>query len=387
MASKTDHLERTAAEPRDKSLHTVVIEHIEQVNDTTRVFRLGIPRDSPPIRFLPGQWLDVYVPGVKKAGGFTITSTPREARLAHPPPPEPEGATGGAQGKDGKDGKDGKKGETAKAEGPYLELAVQKSPDNPPAAWLWQDADVDDGEGPGSSSNPISSSIIGSGVRVRVGGGFVWPPPGINVRSSLHRVVFVAGGVGVNPLVSMLCSLASSSPGTGTGTGDLEVRFLYSVKDPGVGGSNGKGRRCRKARNVLFLERIARAFREGRVKGQLEVFLTGADADPAHGGEGKGEKDATKTSVDGEGSEEDGIIVDGGGNEEGKKGDFTIPFRSRRCTVGDDVAVAVGNPRFAVVYICGVPTMTDEFVAKLTARENEGGIGMEPHRVLCEKWW
>ncbi|KAI1349510.1 hypothetical protein F5Y01DRAFT_288896 [Xylaria sp. FL0043] len=384
MASKPDHLERTAAEPRDKSLHTVVVKQVEQVNDTTRVFRLGILRDSPPIRFLPGQWLDVYVPGVEKAGGFTITSTPREARLAHPPPPEPEGATSEAQGTYEK------KDETAKAEGPYLELAVQKSPDNPPAAWLWQDADVDGGEGPGSSSNPISSSIAGSEVRVRVGGGFVWPPPGINVRSSLRRVVFVAGGVGVNPLVSMLCSLASSSsssPGTGTGTGDLEVRFLYSVKDPGVGGSNGKGRRCRKARNVLFLERIARVFREGRVKGQLEVFLTGADTDPAHAGEGQGEKDAAKTSVDGEGSEAAGIIVDGGGNEEGKKGDFAISFRSRRCTVEDDVAAAVGNPRFAVVYVCGVPTMTDEFVAKLTARENEGGIGMEPHRVLCEKWW
>ncbi|KAI0798884.1 hypothetical protein GGR55DRAFT_693094 [Xylaria sp. FL0064] len=370
MASKPDHLERTAAEPRDKSLHTVGIKHIEQVNDTTRIFRLGIPRDSPPIRFLPGQWLDVYVPGVEKAGGFTITSTPREARLAHPPPTEPEGATSEAGVKD-----DEKKHETAKVEGPYLELAVQKSPDNPPAAWL--------------GDNSISSPIIGREVRVRVGGGFVWPPPGINVRSSLRRVVFVAGGVGVNPLVSMLCSLASSSP-VGT-TGDLEVRFLYSVKDLGVsvsddaGGSNGKkGRRCRKARNVLFLERIARVFREGRVKGQLEVFLTSADADPAHGGESKREKDGAK---DGEGSEEDGIVVDGE-DEEGKgKSDFTIPFHSRRCTVEDDVATAVGNPRFAVVYICGVPIMTDEFVAKLTARENEGGIGMEPHRVLCEKWW
>ncbi|KAI0433392.1 hypothetical protein F5Y09DRAFT_85209 [Xylaria sp. FL1042] len=321
--------------------------------------------------FLSGQWLDVYLPGVEKAGGFTITSTPREARLAHPPPSDTEGA-GEAQAQNEQ------KNETvkAKATGPYLELAVQKSPDNPPAAWLWQDAvdpsSVDDrGPGPSGNHKSIPSPIIGREIRVRVGGGFVWPPPGINVRS-LRRVVFVAGGVGVNPLVSMLCSLASSP-----GTGDLQVRFLYSVKDPrvsDVGGANGEGEK-RNARNVLFLERIARVFREGRVKGQLEVFLTGGD----------GNTTDVEGSKGGDGDGEDEIVFNKEVGEE--KDGFTIPFHPRRCTVEDDVATAVGNPRFAVVYVCGVPTMTDEFVAKLTAGENEGGLGMEPHRVLCEKWW
>ncbi|KAI3330975.1 hypothetical protein F4824DRAFT_305707 [Ustulina deusta] len=401
MTSKPDHLERTAAEPRDKSLYTVILQHIEQVNDTTRIFRLGIPRDSPPIRFLPGQWLDVYVPGVEKAGGFTITSTPREARLAHPPAgPEDAGETRRRE----KLEREREKEKAAQGkEGPYLELAVQKSPDNPPAAWLWQDAGpsptvvVDDDDG--ASRSIFSSPIIGSELHVRVGGGFVWPPPGINARA-LRRVVFVAGGVGVNPLVSMLGFLASSSPPAPTSLttpqpaapgGDLEVRFLYSTRDPGAareGGSGGAEMR-RNARGMLFLERIARVFRQGRVKGRLEVFLTGgggAGTADGEGGEKKKKGEGARTSVDGDGDGDgdNGILV--GGGDEGEA-EFTIPFHPRRCTVEDDVAAAVGNPRFAVVYVCGVPAMTDEFVAKLTRREDEGGLGMEPYRVLCEKWW
>ncbi|KAI1822829.1 hypothetical protein F4861DRAFT_531968 [Xylaria intraflava] len=329
MASKPDHLERTAAEPRDRSLNTVIVEHVEQINATTRIFRLGIPQGSPPIHFLPGQWLDVYVPGVKTAGGFTITSTPQEARLPHPSRSSPDNSPGadiplrdmGAHA----------------PQGPYLELAVQKSPDNPPAAWLWRD------------DPPVT--LIGARLRVRVGGSFVWPPPGIDVRA-LRRVVFLAGGVGVNPLVSMLSSL-------GTAGADLDVHFLYSLKDPGP---------ARDARGMLFLDRIAAVFREGRVRGRLRVFLTsGVGGDVGAKGE-------------------DGVIAcRGAGDEAGAVG---IPFHARRCAL-QDVVEAVGSTpaerRDAVVYICGVPTMTDEFVARLTGHED--GIGMEPHRVLCEKWW
>ncbi|KAI1112592.1 hypothetical protein F5Y14DRAFT_421157 [Nemania sp. NC0429] len=379
MTSKTDHLERTATEPRDKSLNTVVLQHIEETNSTTRVFRLGIPRDSPPIRFLPGQWLDVYVPGVEKAGGFTITSTPREARTPHPAlvglesesgpgSAESENRTPSRGDKDGED--DSNKNSNAtqtqtqvqtQTQGPYLELAVQKSPDNPPAAWLWRDP---------------PTSVLGAELRVRVGGSFVWPPPGVNVRA-LRRVVFVAGGMGVNPLVSMLSSLASSSssPPAAARGGDFEVHFLYSLRDP-CGGAGGRGRR--EAGKMLFLDRIARVFREGRVKGRLEVFLTtgsnGAE-------EAQGEKEKEGSGGDGD---RENVIAWGDENE-----DPPIPFHPRRCTVEDDVVKAVGGTpaerRFAVVYVCGVPAMTDEFVATLTDRRR--GLGMEPHRVLCEKWW
>lgn len=83
---------------------------------------------------------------MSRTGGFTLTSTPRE-----------------------ESGDEG-----------YLELAIQKSESNPPAAWFWRD----------------ESSIIGQHVIIRVGGSFVWPPPGTDV-DKITRVVFVAGGVGI----------------------------------------------------------------------------------------------------------------------------------------------------------------------------------------------
>ncbi|KAI1659943.1 hypothetical protein F4813DRAFT_401452 [Daldinia decipiens] len=304
---KPSHLERTAAEPRDESLHIVTLTKIDEINDQIRLFRLEL---SAPLRFLPGQWLDVFVPGVSKAGGYTITSPPSLAR--------PHLSPGSAH---------------AQSPG-YVELAVQKSVD-PPAAWLWQNPD----------------EITYAELRVRVGGSFVWPPAGIDVQA-LRHVVFVAGGVGINPLMSMLSSIAE------TGADALfQVQFLYSLKDDGSGG--------RHADRLQFVERLAGIFASGRVKGQLRLFLTGGSGDEGDGvvhcaGEGEGE---------GEGRESD------------------VSFQARRMTV-DDIAVAVGDAeerKNAVVYVCGVPTMTDEFVLKLT--DTKAGLGMEPHRVLCEKWW
>ena len=160
-------------------------------------------RALPRAQFLPGQWLDVFVPGVSKAGGFTITSPPSKARWATPAPApapapaptpassEAAGAGAGAGAASGGGTKDhGGDDEHAYA---YLELAVQKSPDSPAAIWLWR------GDGGGGEA------LLGGELGVRVGGGFVWPPAGVNVRA-LRKVVFVAGGVGVNPLMSM-CEL------------------------------------------------------------------------------------------------------------------------------------------------------------------------------------
>lgn len=123
------------------------------------------------------------------------------------------------------------------------------------------------------------------------------------------------------------------------------VEFQYSTRDPGED--------QRDASRILFLERLAGIFGRGdgggALKGRLGLFLThGGGADTA-----------------------DGDL-------------HGIPFKSRRITV-DDIAEAIGDDRrFAVVYVCGVPGMTDEFVEKLTSPQ---GLGLEPHRVLYEKWW
>jgi len=93
----------------------------------------------------------VFVPDTERAGGFTITSSPQEAL----PRSDPEHT-------------------------PYFELAIQKSPDNPSAAWLWQ---------------PVEE-IQGKEINVRVGGSFVWPPPSVDVKR-IKRAIFIAGGVGI----------------------------------------------------------------------------------------------------------------------------------------------------------------------------------------------
>jgi hypothetical protein len=61
-----------------------------------------------------------------------------------------------------------------------VELAVQDSPSNPPAAWLWKPKE----------------QIIGKEVNIRVGGSFVWPPTWVD-RGQVKNVVFIAGGVGI----------------------------------------------------------------------------------------------------------------------------------------------------------------------------------------------
>lgn len=158
-------------------------------------------------------------------------------------------------------------------------------------------------------------------------------------EKTLRKIVFVAGGVGINPLMSIASHLAERPDPRHT------VEFLYSTRDPG-----GEG--ARDASKVLFLDRLAGIF-NGALKGRLGLFLT-----PGSGAGTVGAGD--------------------GGDLQG------IPFKSRRITV-DDIAEAIGeDKRFAVVYVCGVPSMTDEFVEKLISPQ---GLGLEPHRVLYEKWW
>ncbi|KAI4217065.1 MAG: hypothetical protein LQ351_000373 [Letrouitia transgressa] len=150
-SSSATHEERTAAQQRGASIYRVVLDRIELANEDVKLIRLRIP-ERQQIEASRGQWLDVHIDGLRQAGGFTITSTPQEAEASASRDPE-----------------DG-----------YLELAIQKAPQNPPAAWLWR---------PGSE-------ILGSDLLVRVGGSFVWPPQGIDPRD-IKRAVFVAGGVGI----------------------------------------------------------------------------------------------------------------------------------------------------------------------------------------------
>ncbi|KAJ2981084.1 hypothetical protein NQ176_g2243 [Zarea fungicola] len=105
-ATKQGHLDRTLTEPREKELLAVKIEKIENVNETIRLLRLGLQHGPAKVcTFTAGQWLDVFVPGEPKPGGFTIASAPSMAMQTSEP---------------------------------YMELAVQEAPENPIARWLWK---------------------------------------------------------------------------------------------------------------------------------------------------------------------------------------------------------------------------------------------------------
>lgn len=125
------------------------------------------------------------------------------------------------------------------------------------------------------------------------------------------------------------------------------VDFLYSLRDSGE----------RAPEKILFLSRLAEIFgangRQGKLKGELKLFLTS-------GGKDSGEVDDGK--------------IDG----------LDLLFKRRRLTVEDVDQAISADKRFAVVYICGVPKMTDDFVENLTSPK---GLALEPHRVLYEKWW
>ncbi|KAK4203912.1 oxidoreductase NAD-binding domain-containing protein 1 [Triangularia verruculosa] len=305
MCTKTTHIDRTAHEPRDNSLYTLLISGIIPITPTIRLFHLSPPPcPSPvpqqPIHFLPGQWVDLYYPPFpphQKPGGFTITS---------PPSSLPN----------------------------YIELAIQSAPSNPPAAYLWKEP---------------PESLLNTPVRVRIGGSFTYPPP---PSTAYKKVIFVAGGVGINPIMGMLSHIASLPA---LEKSKKEVVVLYGMKD-----SDGVIQAGTTAQ-ALFLDRIAGLFAgEDGLRGGVELFLTGSGS---KGGEAGGTGDQ---------------VIQAHG--------VKLPFTKRRIVLGDlEEAIGAGKDE-AAVYICGVPSMTDELVEGLTSPTPKG-LGMDKRRVLCEKWW
>lgn len=293
IRSSLPHVERTAAEPRENQLEPVILSNIIEINEQVRLLRLNAADPNRTIKFLPGQWLDTFIPGFRQAGGFTITSTPSQAR--------PSGSSPS-----------------------FLELAVQKSR-NPPAQWLWRPQE----------------EILGSQLVVRVGGSFTWPPPTLDIRK-IERLVLVAGGVGINPLISIMSHLCRSP------VRPAEIHFVYATKatpdlDP---------------QKILFLTRLQDLVAaEADPKVTLSLFLTGTG--------------------------DDGRI------EHGKLPNRTF---ARRISEADLVRAIDGyqqniwgaehDRKGTVAYVCGPPKMTDEFVGFLRKQD-----GMSEQRVLCEKWW
>ncbi|KAJ4145666.1 hypothetical protein LMH87_004506 [Akanthomyces muscarius] len=285
-ATKLGHLDRTATEPREKTLLSVRVAGVENANKKIRLLKLEL-REGPS-DFLAGQWLDTFVPGDPKPGGFTIASAPSAA---------------------------------AQASEPYVELAVQEAPENPAAAWLWKP----------------KNQIMGRHLDVRFGGSFVCPPS--EGLEGIRRIVLVAGGVGINPLMSILGYIADEN-----GELSIEVSLLYSTKAT-EDGDLGK---------VLFWDRIVDLIRRDRVVGRAKLFLTGPLSHAR-------DSASYKTS------------------------DANIGFgRITRDDILPEIR-AGGGKDSTLTYICGPPAMTDYFVDMLTAPNMASEI--DATRVKSEKWW
>jgi hypothetical protein len=266
---------------------------------------------KPTLRHLPGQYIDLYIPDVDTVGGFTITSAPQTCLHST-------------------------SSSTTTVSDPYIELAIQNSPTNPPAAYLWRPI-------PEILHNPIS---------FRVGGTFVFPPSTLSKYEceKINNVILIAGGVGVNPIMSMLSAMdkhgvryfdgkPAFARGENVGGMRERVRVLYSSKRVGE-------------EKILFEERLKEVAKRWEGSKDVDLEFTLFET-----GDGKEENDD--------------------GNVRHRKG--RIAHEDLFKALGGEEEV---DRERSVVYVCGVPQMTDEFVELLSKQK-----GMDERRVLCEKWW
>ncbi|KAF7592189.1 hypothetical protein BBP40_000530 [Aspergillus hancockii] len=344
------HKLRTAAEPRQNTLYNVRLSHIEEVNPTVRLLHLAIPprgqiveeqdRDdeelgqSQPFTFSPGQWLDVHIPFISDAGGFSITSTPADAEAL----PSPQTI---AKSLSVDDEETGLPPVDPRGRAPFVELAVQNAPSNPASAWFWKPR----------------GEILGKELCIRVGGSFVWPPPGVNLEK-VKNVVLIAGGVGINPLISILSHLNNNADETPASHHPFNIHFLYSTKLPPTASQETTAPSGSILDQILFLSRLRQIIRSQsqshRLRITLDLFVTNL-------------RDTSSPLL------------------HEQPDDLTMHAqRINHKNLQTVLAGPSGNivSEETVCYICGPPAMTDDFVTFL--REF---IGDGSERVLFEKWW
>jgi len=169
------------------------IRDIQPETPTVRRFTLGsfelLKGTEKNFQFEAGQWVDCFVPDSDQVGGYSICSTPAQWR---------RDAT--------------------------VTLAV-KSSDYPPTIWMTENAKVrylvffifflisNDGY------------QIGSQFELAVGGDFVLP------NNLGHNLLFIAGGIGINPIISMVQHILETNEFAGKNERPERVTVLYSAKN------------------------------------------------------------------------------------------------------------------------------------------------------------
>nr|XP_033786608.1 oxidoreductase NAD-binding domain-containing protein 1 isoform X2 [Geotrypetes seraphini] len=172
---KIDHLERTASNFRQEIISPAKVCQINTVSETVKSVGLAIANSD--FTFKAGQWVDFFIPGVPKVGGFSICSSPGLLERER-----------------------------------ILELAV-KYAEHPPAHWIH------------------TQCVPGSEVALRIGGNFFFDPQPWETPVNL---VLIAGGVGINPLISILLHVVDLHTARQRSESSFEmgtVKLYYSAKN------------------------------------------------------------------------------------------------------------------------------------------------------------
>lgn len=170
-APRPDHLTRTAEEPRGEIVSEATLVAVHEETPTVRELTLRL--HDADFTFKPGNWVDFFIPGVEKVGGYSICSLPAEL--------------------------------------PLLRLAVKRS-QHPPAAWCHS-----------------NSAAPGAVVQVKAGGQFCWDPA-VDSHGTSH-LLLVAGGIGINPLYSILQAAVAAASELAPSL--RHITMLYSAASAG----------------------------------------------------------------------------------------------------------------------------------------------------------
>ncbi|KAM9838987.1 oxidoreductase NAD-binding domain-containing protein 1 [Aulostomus maculatus] len=272
MASKRqmDHLERTAGNNRQNDLYPAQVCGIIKESETVRRLRIAV---HPDFNFKAGQWVDFFIPGVEKVGGFSMCSSP------------------GLLQREG-----------------VIELAV-KYTKHPPAHWVH------------------TMCTVGSQVVMRVGGDFFFDP---SVSDPSVDLLLVAGGVGINPLYSILLHTADL----------LHLNHASGGRDYNIGSAH----LCYSAKNtqeLLFKSSILQACREFPDKFSCEFHVT---------------QQSTDVEPD------------------------LQPFINCKRVTETELRTHV-DPQRTLCYLCGPPPMIEAISKTLM------DLGLSEDRIVFEKWW
>jgi len=314
------HAVVTAASPRAPSLFPARIAAVEPLSPTVVRLLLAVSEEHrAAAAFHPGQWVDAHLPGVPMIGGYSLCSTPRVLR---------------EQG--------------------VLELAVKRSA-HPPAKWVHEHAkpgvevqlqvggafvyDEDEARRHGllpAADEAVSAAAAGAAMTTPL------TPP------DSAPALFLVGGVGITPLISMAryraerLSAASAAPGSGPAP---LTTFIYS------------------ARHVDEL--VFRA--------ELEALATAGAATRAAGAAAAPFRLFLSTTAQTRGQHAEG--ADAWQEAPARLNTGRVPLELLRRELRH-VADARGH-----VFLCGPPGMVDELLPLLQQHI------ADPRRVHFERWW